>query len=295
VPNGARRFPRIHAYKGNFRCVAVAAARGPLCALHTIYMVQTHITVPSSFERLKVRGKTLNLIGKRFVTFQVIGKGSKPRYWKLKCRNCGQVFEAIGSRINAGKIKCKCQQGVKHGFARRGNHSPEYRHWQYMKSRCKHDKDYAGLVKYDPRWESFQNFYDDMRPRPEGYSLDRINPFKGYCKRNCRWAPPDVQAGNKRGTLRIGYREVDPSTCTGYRAAVGTIAEWAWYLREATHNPNWTTKKLREVLEVQTLSDIMSAAFPFGITPEGLLLMTGGEFRNMWEGCLDSLYLRRAA
>lgn len=241
-----------------------------------------------------MRGKKLNLTDKRYGTVRVIGKGSRPRYWKIEC-DCGRPFEALGSRINTGKIRCTCQQPVKHGQARRRNHSASYRHWQYLKSRCKHDKSYAGLVTYDPRWDSSSAFLDDMGHCPEGYSLDRKNPFRGYSKQNCRWAPKDVQASNKRAALRVGYRAVDPATCTGYRAAVGTVAEWAWYLREATHDPNWTTGRLKEVLKVQSLSDIMFAAFPFGITPEGVYLMTSREFRNMWADCLDSLYLRRAA
>jgi hypothetical protein len=163
-----------------------------------------------------------------------------------------------------------------------------------MKSRVKHDPAYAD-VGMDPRWEAFKSFLDDMDPMPADYSLDRVNPFKGYWKWNCRWVPPDVQASNKRGTVRVGYRPVDADTCTGYRAAVGTIAEWAWYLREATHDKNWTTGRLRECLEVLSLSDIVSAAFPFGTTPDGLLLMTSMEFKNIWSACMESLYLRRAA
>lgn len=57
-------------------------------------------------------------------------------------------------------------------------------------------KDYVG-IKVCKRWSNFKNFYKDMY---ESYSqhkelngerqttLDRVNPFKGYSKKNCRWA-----------------------------------------------------------------------------------------------------------
>ena len=51
VPNRAKRFARIHTYKGNFQGVAVAAAKGPQCGFHCTHMVQTRITVPNCFER----------------------------------------------------------------------------------------------------------------------------------------------------------------------------------------------------------------------------------------------------
>jgi hypothetical protein len=42
-----------------------------------------------------------------------------------------------------------------------------------------------------------------LGPRPEGYSLDRINPHRGYCEYNVRWADHETQAINKR------YRVLD--------------------------------------------------------------------------------------
>lgn len=42
-------------------------------------------------------------------------------------------------------------------------------------------------------------FFADMGPRPEGHTLDRIDPSKGYYKANCRWADKQTQESNKRG------------------------------------------------------------------------------------------------
>jgi len=77
--------------------------------------------------------------------------------------------------------------------------------WQRMKQRC-YDTNYSAYqywggrgIKVCDRWlDSFDNFYDDMGDIPKGRSLDRINNDVDYCKSNCRWATPSVQAFNKR-------------------------------------------------------------------------------------------------
>ncbi len=92
-----------------------------------------------------------------------------------------------------------------HGHTK-GKRSPTYNSWRAMKARCKYKSHwmyshYGGNgITYDPRWETFLNFLQDMGERPKGTTLDRIEGDKGYCKENCRWATPAMQAFNRSTT-----------------------------------------------------------------------------------------------
>lgn len=91
----------------------------------------------------------------------------------------------------------------KHGMYK----SREWETWQAMRRRCsdKANPSYGAIgIKVCERWErSFQDFLYDVGPRPDGKTLDRIDPSKGYDSRNCRWATPTEQARNRRDNVRI--------------------------------------------------------------------------------------------
>lgn len=74
--------------------------------------------------------------------------------------------------------------------------------WNSMKMRCKTVKQYKELdIVYDPRWESFEEFYADMGDCPAGYSLDRRNNNGHYTADNCRWVTAAQQAQNMSTTV----------------------------------------------------------------------------------------------
>ena len=80
-----------------------------------------------------------------------------------------------------------------HGHSR--PRTPTYNTWRSMRARCHNPKvdsyQFYGArgICVCPEWVRFENFLRDMGERPEGYTLDRINPELDYYKENCRWLP----------------------------------------------------------------------------------------------------------
>jgi hypothetical protein len=132
--------------------------------------------------------------------------------------------------------------------------------WVAMKQRCNDSSSsaYGGRgVQYDPLWESFDSFLDDMGERPEGRTLDRIDPDSNYGPGLCEWSTPEEQANNQRRTeiLRFNVRD----------GIEGSVADWARWLRRMTGNEDWDSHRLKACLKVLTITQIMLATHPSGI------------------------------
>ena len=120
--------------------------------------------------------------------------------WVCLC-DCGATVEIRGVNLRSGKTKsCGCLKaermaegiGKRHGmYGTRENKS-----WSTMIERCTNPKaksypDYGGRgITVCERWLSFENFFADMGPRPEGSTLDRKENSLGYrSARRSSWPP----------------------------------------------------------------------------------------------------------
>ena len=97
------------------------------------------------------------------------------------------------------------------------NKHPYYTIWRGMKSRCyvKCNVNYSrygnlGITVSDSWLNDFWTFVKDMGERPIGFTLDRIDTHKGYCKENCRWVSVHKQALNTKS-----FEKARPYRVTG--------------------------------------------------------------------------------
>lgn len=152
----------------------------------------------------------------------------------LRCR-CGREYTAYRSNLKAGNNKsCGCakkiaareigrktsQVHVTHNLSK----SPIYQIWTGMIHRCHNpkSKDYprygARGIQVCSEWRNdvaaFVAWVDrNLGPRPQGWSIDRINNDGNYEPGNVRWATHLIQQNNQRPRSQFSFKEKICTRC----------------------------------------------------------------------------------
>lgn len=153
-----------------------------------------------------------DLTGQTFGHYTVLKELEKvkkgPRLWLCICK-CGQEVAVLQN--NLSRRPNQMCRACWYESRRTDDHYKSMRNvYEGMLGRCYSDSDperyayYGGRgIAVRERWresegEGFKNFFEDMAPRPEGFTLDRINPNDDYYKENCRWVSKSEQSYNRR-------------------------------------------------------------------------------------------------
>lgn len=199
-----------------------------------------------------------DFINKKFGMLTIIDfyhkKSDRQNYARCLCKcDCGNIKEVRYNDLKRAKFpSCGCNTS-KLASKRMSTHLKSndiiYRTWTNMKCRCFNVND-IGYKNYGGRgiticddWMKFENFYKDMGDPEPGYTLDRIDNNKNYCKENCKWSNKTEQANNRSSNRIIKYKGFEK-----------TLSEWCRELglnnaatKYRLDRSNWTIEEAFEL------------------------------------------------
>lgn len=156
-----------------------------------------------------------DLTGQRFSDLLVLEHAGKNKHgvsmWKCRCI-CGAEIVAQSMLLKNGNVKsCGCRRKrIQHPMLTHGmSKTPVYRVYRTMMNRCyrpeveSYKRYGARGIKVVERWHAFENFMEDMGPRPEGGTIERRDNDGDYGPHNCIWASREVQNSNKSNNRLI--------------------------------------------------------------------------------------------
>lgn len=133
---------------------------------------------------------------------------------ETKCPRCKQTRMARGDVVrkaerNGVKLYCKpCRNQMRFedkphpskgtGIKNDPDKLPAYKSFTRAMRRCRQGRDHhPAYENVEFRFCTFEDFFAELGPRPDGCSLDRIDPLGHYESGNVRWATVHEQAANR--------------------------------------------------------------------------------------------------
>ena len=160
----------------------------------------------------------------------------------------------VGKHLKLGRPRT-------HGLSGTGT----YRSWWNARQRCQNPnlpqfKDYGGRgIEFRL---TLEELVDEIGPRPEGHTLDRIDPDGNYEVGNVRWATPREQARNRRPAGQ--YRERAVQRIAGQHLAwVEVAGRWNLSVRRVNEGP-LSDPEMEELRRLAGGSDLPRASFDLG-------------------------------